>query len=74
MLVKTLDENLKRMGFAREIVNSVQRLRKQAGLNIDDVVEIFYELRGANPEQEHSFAKVLEEHIGTIRKTVKIPF
>jgi isoleucyl-tRNA synthetase len=36
ILFTTLDENLKKMGFAREIVNAVQKLRKNAGVNIDD--------------------------------------
>lgn len=31
-----IDDNLKQMGIAREIVNKVQKLRKSAGLNIDD--------------------------------------
>lgn len=44
LLVKTIDDNLFKMRIAREVVNTVQRLRKTAGLNIDDHVEIFYEL------------------------------
>lgn len=51
MLSLVIDENLKRMGVAREVVNKVQKLRKEAGLNIDDQVEIFFEM----PEGETTF-------------------
>lgn len=36
MLDMVLDDKLKQKGMAREIVNKVQKLRKAAGLNIDD--------------------------------------
>jgi len=44
MLDLKIDEELRQMGLAREIVNKVQKLRKAAGLNIEDQVEVFYEL------------------------------
>jgi hypothetical protein len=53
MLVTALDENLKGMGIAREIVNKVQKLRKAAGLHIDDPVEIFFE-RQAEGHHTHT--------------------
>jgi isoleucyl-tRNA synthetase len=43
MLDLVIDEKLKQMGITREIVNKVQKLRKAAGLNIEDQVEIFYD-------------------------------
>ena len=55
MINVVLDEKLKQMGMAREIVNKVQKLRKQAKLNIDDVVEIFY----SQPEQGTGLASVI---------------
>jgi isoleucyl-tRNA synthetase len=70
MLVTTLDENLKGMGIAREIVNKVQKLRKSAGLNIDDQVELFYETSSSSD----TVTKVLEQHLATIRQAVKVPF
>lgn len=59
MLNLVQDENLKQKGVAREVVNRVQKLRKEAGLNIDDQVEIFYEL----PAGETSFDKVIGQNI-----------
>jgi len=47
MLATTLDDNLRRMGIAREIVNATQQLRKSVGISIDDHVEIFYEHAGS---------------------------
>lgn len=42
--------------MAREIVNKVQRLRKEAGLSIDDHVEIFYE----KPHNDSAFNHVVD--------------
>ena len=53
MLVTSLNENLKSMGIAREIVNKVQKLRKAAELHIDDAVEIFFE-RQAEGHHTHT--------------------
>ncbi|KAG0615444.1 hypothetical protein M758_5G041400 [Ceratodon purpureus] len=36
------DESLLEAGFAREVVNRIQKLRKKAGLEPTDIVEIFY--------------------------------
>ncbi|PKA47897.1 Valine--tRNA ligase [Apostasia shenzhenica] len=37
------DESLFEAGIAREVVNRIQKLRKKAGLEPTDVVEVFYE-------------------------------
>jgi isoleucyl-tRNA synthetase len=39
------NENLEQMGMRREIVNKIQRLRKAAGLNIEDSVEIYFHVK-----------------------------
>jgi len=36
LLKTTLDDNLQQMGQAREITNRIQKLRKTAGISIDD--------------------------------------
>jgi isoleucyl-tRNA synthetase len=50
----TLDEALIRSGHAREIVNRIQRLRKESGFNVTDRVRVTYagaeELRAAAEE------------------------
>jgi len=38
----SIDEEMERSGLAREIVNRVQKLRKESGLNLGDPVETFY--------------------------------
>ncbi|CAM6045606.1 unnamed protein product [Sphagnum compactum] len=40
------DAILKKAGFAREIVNRVQKLRKKAGLEPTDTVEVYYNVLG----------------------------
>jgi len=69
MLDITLDDNLKRKGMAREIVNKVQKLRKAVGLNIDDQVEIFYSLKNAT-----TLNQVVGENTEVIRSSLKTPF
>lgn len=69
MLNVTLDENLKRKGMAREIVNKVQKLRKSAGLNIDDHVEIFFK----SPEGS-LLSQVVVENLETIRGSLRTGF
>ncbi|GMH37086.1 hypothetical protein BSKO_04959 [Bryopsis sp. KO-2023] len=43
----SLDTELLEQGLAREIVNRFQKLRKKAGLTVTDVVELYYEIPGA---------------------------
>lgn len=69
MLDLNIDDTLKHKGIARELVNKVQRLRKDAKLNIDDHIEIFF---------EHSDKTVFNDVIGknndSIKTAVKVPF
>lgn len=73
MLVTALDDNLRSMGIAREIVNKVQKLRKATGLLIDDKVEIFFE-RHAEGHHSDTLKTVLEQHVKGIRQALKVPF
>lgn len=69
MIDLTIDDNLKQMGIARELVNKVQKLRKEAKLNIDDQIEIFYE-----HSQDTVFGDVITKNNDSIRTSVKVPF
>lgn len=69
MLDITLDDNLRRKGMAREIVNKVQKLRKAVGLNIDDQVEVFYNIKSAT-----LLAQVVNENKAGISTSLKTPF
>ena len=70
MLDLKQDENLKQMGLAREVVNKVQMLRKSTGLNIDDQIEVFYQLQG----DDSVFREAIAKNIAQIRSSVKMPF
>lgn len=70
MLDIVLDDNLRRKGMAREIVNKIQKLRKTAGLNIDDHVEIYF----MEPVTSPLLTQVLNENLAQIRQSVKVPF
>ena len=42
------DDETRALGCAREAANRVQKLRKAAGLQVSDVVNVFYEVRAAS--------------------------
>lgn len=44
------DDSLFEEGLAREVINRVQKLRKGTGLSVSDVVDVYYELHGAEAE------------------------
>ena len=46
----TQDEALLSAGKSRELINAVQQLRKAAGLDLKDSVEVFFEEEGASVE------------------------
>lgn len=50
MLDKVLDDELKSVGLARSLTSNIQKLRKDAGISIDDEIEVFYEFGGESNE------------------------
>jgi len=71
LLRTALDDNLKLMGQSREVTNKIQKLRKSAGISIDDQIEVFY----STPEKKDSVLnQILSEHSDKIRKAIKMPF
>jgi len=52
-----VDESLKSEGLAREVVNRVQRLRKKAGLQPGEPVEVFYT---ADPKKGEQLVRAIE--------------
>lgn len=48
MLDCLVDEELRNEGLAREVINRVQKLRKKAGLQPGDPVEVFYSIGSTN--------------------------
>merc|ERR1711963_252473 len=68
LLDTTPDQEMLDEGVAREVVNRVQKLRKSAGLKVDDQVTMMYDVSPA----DHHLAKVItkfSEYIQTSSKT-----
>ena len=68
LLDTTPDQEMLDEGVAREVVNRVQKLRKSAGLKVDDQVTMMYTVTPA----DHHLAKVItkfSEYIQTSSKT-----
>ena len=64
------DEKLQNVGIAREMINKVQRMRKNAGLKVDDQIIIFYRLG----EKSENLKRAIENEAKLIDHIVKKPF
>jgi isoleucyl-tRNA synthetase len=51
------DDAILSAGMSRELINGIQQLRKAAGLDLSDVVEIFYEEGEGETMVEDAVAK-----------------
>lgn len=65
----TIEESMRREGLAREIINRAQKLKKKAGLNVTDPVEIFIEVL----EDKDDIKALLETHQEYIQGATKYP-
>lgn len=54
--------------LAREVINRVQKLRKKAGLQATDDVEVFYKFEDGSGDE---IVVAIHDHIETIKKTVR---
>ncbi|XP_003385671.1 PREDICTED: isoleucine--tRNA ligase, cytoplasmic [Amphimedon queenslandica] len=59
-------------GIAREIINKIQKLRKKAGLQPSDQVDVLYKVTGS-PEGEATLQRVISTHKDAIQTTTKGP-
>ncbi|KAJ3679155.1 hypothetical protein LUZ60_017166 [Juncus effusus] len=64
------DESLLEAGLAREVVNRIQKLRKKAGLEPTDYVEVYYKPRDSDKE---SLEKILNSQEQYIRESIGSP-
>jgi len=66
------DEGLVMQGLAREVVNRVQRLRKDSGLTVGEPCHAFVAVEAGegNEAQAALLKRALELHFGTIARTV----
>lgn len=60
---------MKIKGFAREIINRIQKLKKKAGLKADDEVFVFYSF----DEKAENLRKAIETQLESIKYAVKKP-
>jgi len=67
----TQDEAILSAGMARELMNVIQQLRKSAGLDLKDVVEVFFEEEGN--EVEKVVSGNLETFIAKFKGAVPLP-
>lgn len=68
------DDTLMDAGTAREIVNRVQKLRKKAGLEPTDIVEIFFEpLKSGNGQESCTLQRVVESQASYIQEALGSP-
>ena len=63
------NEELKIKGFAREIINKIQKLKKKAGLKSEDDVFVFYSFN----EKSENLRKAIETQSESIKHAVKKP-
>jgi isoleucyl-tRNA synthetase len=61
-------EDLNKIRIARELSNSIQMARKEANVNMEDVIEVYYLVEGED------LKKILNEHMQIIKKIIKVPF
>ncbi len=52
-----ISEELRREGLAREVVRRLQELRKDAGLNLEDRIEVGYQIQAPDADLESVFAE-----------------
>jgi len=69
MLDTTPDQEMLEEGVAREVINRVQKLRKSAGLKVDDKVTMYYTV---TPE-DHNLAKIITKFSDYIQTSSKTP-
>merc|ERR1712066_527125 len=69
LLDTTPDQEMLDEGVAREVVNRVQKLRKSAGLKVDDQVRLLYSVTPA----DHHLATVIKKFSDYIQTSSKTP-
>jgi len=69
MLDTTPDKEMLEEGVAREVINRVQKLRKSAGLKVDDKVTMYYTVT----PKDHNLAKIITKFSDYIQTSSKTP-
>jgi len=69
LLDTTPDQSMLDEGVAREVVNRIQKLRKEAGLSPTDEVTVYYDIQPAG----HDLVRIISDHQEYIETTTKNP-
>ena len=69
MLDTTPDKEMLEEGVAREVINRVQKLRKSAGLKVNDKVTMYYTVT----PKDHNLAKIITKFSYYIQTSSKTP-
>ena len=69
LLDTTPDASMLEEGFAREVVNRVQKFRKSGGLKVADEVTMYYSVSPA----DHTLAGIITNHLDYIQTSSKTP-
>ena len=69
----TQDEAILSAGMARELINHIQQLRKNAGLDLKDVVEVFFQEEEGVTSTENAVAKNLEALDAKFKGAIPLP-
>lgn len=67
------DESLLEAGFAREVVNRIQKLRKKAGLDPTDMVEVFFRSLDEDASKSQQMLNLQESYIRDILGSSLLP-
>jgi len=67
----TQDENLMKMGIAREVTNKIQKQRKERGVQIEDDIEVFLDVTFG--PKDGVLMQAVRDNLEQIKQTVKKP-
>ena len=68
MLDIEITDELNRVRVARELGNHIQMARKEAGVNVEDAIDIYYSVNGEDVDG------ILKQHMDIVKKIIKVPF
>lgn len=69
-----IDDELKQMRDSREITNRIQKLRKSSGVQLEDEIEVYFELNAKASAGGAWLNQVTKAHSDKIQKAIKKSF
>ena len=68
MLDIEITDELNRVRVARGLGNHIQMARKEAGVNVEDAIDIYYSINGEDVDG------ILKQYMDVVKKIIKVPF